>query len=37
MPSAYKTLKIPKKALQINPKVLNAEKQKWIDEWLNAT
>ena len=37
MPIAYKELKIPNKALQINPKVLNSEKQKWIEEWLNAT
>ena len=37
MPIAYEELKIPNKGLQINPKVLNAEKQKWIEEWLNAT
>ena len=37
MPIAYEALQIPNKALQINPKVLNSEKQKWIEEWLNAT
>jgi len=37
MPIAYEALRIPNKALQINPKVLNSEKQKWIEEWLNAT
>ena len=37
MPIAYEVLKIPNKALQINPKILNSEKQKWIEEWLNAT
>jgi thiamine transport system substrate-binding protein len=35
LPEAYKSLKIPK-ALQIDPKIINANKEAWIEEWLNA-
>ena len=36
MPDAYKLLEIPK-ALQIDPVILNTNKEKWIEEWLNAS
>tara|TARA_Y100000590_G_scaffold469034_1_gene654556 strand:+ start:1435 stop:2448 length:1014 start_codon:yes stop_codon:yes gene_type:complete len=36
MPDAYKTLKIPK-AIQINPEIINKNKNSWIQEWLNSS
>ncbi len=37
LPDAFKNLAIPKKALQINPKEINDNKEDWINEWLNAS
>jgi len=36
LPDAYKQLKIPK-ALQLDPKEINDNKEEWINEWLNAS
>ena len=36
LPNAYNGLEIPK-PLQIDPKDINNNKEKWIDEWLNAS
>ena len=36
LPDAYKHLDIPK-ALQLDPKDINDNKQEWINEWLNAS
>ena len=36
LPEAYKNLQIPK-ALQISPEEISANKEKWIEEWLNAS
>ena len=36
LPDAYNGLEIPK-PLQLKPKDINNNKQKWIDEWLNAS
>ena len=36
MPDAYQLLEIPD-ALQIDPAILNVNKEKWIEEWLNAS
>ena len=36
LPEAYNQLEIPK-ALQIDPKEINDKKEKWINEWLNAS
>ena len=36
LPDAYKSLEIPN-ALQIDPVILNTNKEKWIEEWLNAS
>ena len=36
LPDAYNELEIPK-PLQLKPKDINNNKEKWIDEWLNAS
>ena len=36
LPDAYEGLEIPK-PLQLKPKDINDNKEKWIDEWLNAS
>ena len=36
LPDAFKNLQIPK-ALQLNPKYINDNKEDWINEWLNAS
>ena len=36
LPKSFKNLKIPK-VLQLNPKVINDNKEDWINEWLNAS
>ena len=36
LPDAFKNLEIPK-VLQLNPKVINDNKEDWINEWLNAS
>ena len=36
LPDAYNELEIPK-PLQLKPKDINDNKEKWIDEWLNAS
>ena len=36
LPEAYDYLEIPI-ALQIDPKIINMNKSKWIEEWLNAS
>ena len=36
LPDAYNELEIPK-PLQLKPKYINDNKEKWIDEWLNAS
>ena len=36
LPEAYNFLEIPK-ALQIDPTSININKNKWIEEWLNAS
>ena len=36
LPNAYNGLEIPK-PLQLEPKDINNNKEKWIDEWLNAS
>ena len=36
LPEAYKKLEIPK-AIQIDPATINANKNIWIEEWLNAS
>ena len=36
LPNAYNELEIPK-PLQLKPKDINDNKEKWIDEWLNAS
>ena len=37
LPEAYKKINIPEKSLQIDPSVLNTNKEMWIMEWLNAS
>ena len=37
LPEAYKNLTLPKKTLLIDPQILNKNKSKWIQEWLNAS
>ena len=36
LPDAYKFLEIPK-VLQIDPTIINTNKEDWIEEWLNAS
>jgi len=36
LPEAYKYLEIPK-VLQIDPTIINTNKEDWIEEWLNAS
>ena len=36
LPEAYKSLEIPK-VLQIDPAIINSNKEFWIEEWLNAS
>jgi thiamine transport system substrate-binding protein len=36
LPKAYQSLEIPK-PLQIDPSIINANKEIWIEEWLNAS
>ena len=36
IPEAYQSLEIPK-ALQIDPVIINSNKEIWIEEWLNAS
>tara|TARA_B100002003_G_scaffold41031_1_gene36592 strand:+ start:196 stop:1191 length:996 start_codon:yes stop_codon:yes gene_type:complete len=36
LPEAYKSLEIPK-VLQIDPTIINTNKEDWIEEWLNAS
>ena len=36
LPEAYKSLEIPK-VLQIDPIIINTNKEDWIEEWLNAS
>ena len=36
LPEAYKSLEIPK-VLQIDPTIININKEDWIEEWLNAS
>ncbi len=36
LPDAFKNLEIPK-YLQLHPEEINNKKEKWIDEWLNAS
>ena len=36
MPEAYQSLEIPK-VLQIDPVIINSNKEIWIEEWLNAS
>ena len=36
LPDAFKNLEVPK-YLQLNPEEINNKKEKWIDEWLNAS
>ena len=37
LPEAYSKISIPDKSLQIDPIILNQNKEKWIEEWLNAS
>ena len=37
LPEAYNEIKIPNKSLQIDPTILNNNKEIWIMEWLNAS
>ena len=37
LPKAYNKISIPDKALQIDPSILNINKEMWIEEWLNAS
>ena len=37
LPEAYSKISIPDKPLQIDPIILNQNKEKWIEEWLNAS
>ena len=36
LPKAYNKLEIPN-AIQLNPRDINENKEKWINEWLNAS
>ena len=36
LPEAFNNLEIPN-FIQIDPKEINKNKEKWIDEWLNAS
>ena len=36
LPNAFKNLQIPD-ALQLNPKLINDNKDDWISEWLNTS
>ena len=36
LPEAFNKLEIPN-FIQIDPKEININKEKWIDEWLNAS
>ena len=36
LPEAYKFIKVPK-ALQLDPIIIHSNKDKWIEEWLNAS
>jgi ABC-type thiamine transport system substrate-binding protein len=36
MPEAFDKLNVPN-FIQIDPKEINKNKEKWIDEWLNAS
>ena len=36
LPEAYKSIEIPK-VLQIDPTIINTNKEDWIEEWLNAS
>ena len=36
LPEAYDSIKIPK-VLQLDPQEINAKKEEWINEWLNAS
>ena len=37
LPEAYNKISIPDKSLQIDPSILNTNKEMWIEEWLNAS
>ena len=37
LPEAYSKISIPEKTLLIDPIILNQNKEKWIEEWLNAS
>ena len=37
LPEAYNNISIPDKFLQIDPLILNNNKEIWIQEWLNAS
>ena len=37
LPDAYKKIDIPKKSFQIDPLILDNNKEMWIMEWLNAS
>ena len=37
LPEAYNKINIPNKSLQIDPTILNNNKEIWIMEWLNAS
>jgi ABC-type thiamine transport system substrate-binding protein len=36
LPEAYNKLEIPN-AIQLDPRDINENKEKWINEWLNAS
>ena len=36
LPDAYSVLELPK-PLQLEPREINKNKEKWINEWLNAS
>ena len=37
LPKAYEKIIKPKKAIQLSPSLIKSEKNKWINEWLNAS
>ena len=37
LPKAYEKIIKPKKAIQLSPSLIKNEKNKWINEWINAS